>query len=126
MDRLDILYQDFQPIYYSAIMKKIPLVLAVITGSFMALCIFQALTWPLKEIHGWKPEWWQIESLAEFGYWIATPSIYLLGLTSPFTKNNAFLQLMVILMPTILIAIAIVIGLYFLTRLALHLLQKKS
>jgi hypothetical protein len=61
-------------------MRHVPPLLAAVTAVFLTLSVFEAMARGLNPPLEWdvQPAWWQSDALAEFGWWMATPSLYVL------------------------------------------------
>jgi hypothetical protein len=65
-------------------MRRLPLLLSAVTAIFLTLCVLEAMARGLNPPLEWdvQPAWWQSNALAEFGWWIAMPSLYIVRLVN--------------------------------------------
>ena len=60
-------------------MRRLPSLLSAVTAIFLTLCVLEARARGLNPPLEWnvQPAWWQSDLLADFGWWIAIPSLYI-------------------------------------------------
>ncbi len=65
-------------------MKRISLMLAVVTAAFLTLCVVEVGARGINPPLDWDvhPAWWQSDLLATLGWWITIPSLYVFGFTA--------------------------------------------
>ncbi|HTN93880.1 MAG TPA: hypothetical protein VMJ33_04800 [Gallionella sp.] len=59
-------------------------VICLSTSAFVLLCTLQAFYWPLLPIPGTVIEWWQVDFLANIGFFVGAPVLMVIA-KSPFS-----------------------------------------
>jgi hypothetical protein len=60
-------------------MRRLPLLLTAVTAMFLTICVLEAMARGLNPPLAWdaQPAWWQSDLLADFGWRMALPSLYI-------------------------------------------------
>lgn len=127
------LNKGFSTLHFVRPMKRVPLVIALLTAVFLILCLFQArgrgvgFVPPLTdwELH---PAWWHFEFLADCGlYLIVMPSFYLFLLLGAIIRSSGDTAITIVRWTSLAIPIAIEsVGVFYVGRYLCRVLRREA